>query len=51
MPLFPTLAVLLQAIPQIPSIPTGLEWMPIASLVVPALLLIALVYVGRKTTV
>ena len=51
MPLFPIPAVLLQSMPQVTSMPTGLEWMPIASIVVPALLIIFLVYYGRKTTV
>jgi hypothetical protein len=30
---------------------TGLEWMTIASIVIPALLLIVLMYVGSKQTV
>jgi len=30
---------------------TGLEWMTIASVVLPALLLVALAYVGRQSTV
>lgn len=34
-----------------PSMPTGLEWMPIASVVVPAVLLGVLVYLGGKNTV
>ncbi len=51
MPLFPLVTVLLQATPAVPSIPTGLEWMPVLSFLVPAVLLIVLVYIGRKTTV
>ena len=42
---------LLQASPSMESMPTGLEWMPIASVVVPAVLLAFLVYAGSKTTV
>lgn len=34
-----------------PSAPTGLEWMLIASVVVPAVLLVALVYLGSRRTV
>ncbi len=30
---------------------TGLEWMALAALLIPALLLVALVYVGAETTV
>lgn len=30
---------------------TGLEWMTIAAVVVPAVLLVALVYLGSKSTV
>jgi len=34
-----------------PSMPTGLEWMPIASVIVPAVLLAVLVYLGGRNTV
>lgn len=34
-----------------PSRATGLEWMPIASIIVPAVLLAVLVYMGSKNTV
>ena len=34
-----------------PSMATGLEWMPIASVIVPAVLLAVLVYLGGKSTV
>lgn len=34
-----------------PSMPTGLEWMVIASVLVPAVLLVVLVYLGGKNTV
>jgi len=30
---------------------TGLEWMTVAALVVPAILLVVLVYVGQKQTI
>lgn len=30
------------------SIPLGLEWMPIASIVVPAVLLVAIIYAGSR---
>jgi hypothetical protein len=30
------------------SIPLGLEWMPIASILVPAVLLVAIIYVGSR---
>lgn len=30
---------------------TGLEWMALAALLIPALLLVALVYLGSETTV
>lgn len=33
------------------SMPTGLEWMAIASIVVPAILLIVLIYLGSENTV
>ena len=33
------------------SMATGLEWMPIASVIVPAVLLAVLVYLGGKNTV
>ncbi len=32
------------------SMPTGLEWLPIASVLVPAALLIVLVYLARRAT-
>ncbi len=34
-----------------PSMPTGLEWMVIASVLVPAVLLVVLVYLGGKNAV
>lgn len=34
-----------------PSMPTGLEWMVIASVLVPAVLLVVLAYLGGKNTV
>lgn len=34
-----------------PSMPTGLEWMAIASILVPAVLLVVLVYLNGKKTV
>jgi hypothetical protein len=40
--------VLLQGIS---SAPTGLEWMVMASIIVPAVLLIVLIYLGRKSAV
>lgn len=30
------------------SIPLGLEWMPIASVIVPAVLLVAIIYAGHR---
>ena len=30
--------------------PTGLEWLPIASVLVPAVLLIVLIYLARRAT-
>ena len=35
----------------LPSSPTGLEWMPIASVVVPAVLLVLLVWLGQRRRV
>lgn len=35
----------------LPSSPTGLEWMPIASVIVPAVLLVALIYLGSRRRV
>lgn len=35
----------------IESAPTGLEWMTIASVVVPALLLVVILYLGSRRTV
>ncbi|MDQ7039405.1 MAG: hypothetical protein Q9M35_00500 [Rhodothermus sp.] len=32
------------------SMPTGLEWLPIASVLVPAVLLIVLVYLARRAS-
>ncbi|SHK21045.1 hypothetical protein [Rhodothermus profundi] len=32
------------------SMPTGLEWLPIASVLVPAALLGLLIYLGRRAT-
>lgn len=45
------LALLPQAAESYPSMSTGLEWMPIASVIVPAILLAVLVYLGGKNTV
>lgn len=44
------LGVLLQARP-LESMPTGLEWMVWASVLVPAFLLVVLIYIGNKNTV
>ncbi len=46
-----TLLPLLQASSSMQSMATGLEWMPIASVIVPAVLLAVLVYIGSQTTV
>ena len=51
-----TVMLLLSLLPQAtepayPSMPTGLEWMPIASVIVPAVLLAMLIYLGSKNTV
>ena len=55
MPLLLALASALQqsssASPSPASAPTGLEWMPIASVVVPAVLLVVLVWWGRRSRV
>ena len=48
-PMLAPLAPLQEAVPE--SMTTGLEWMPIASFIVPALLLLVIFYIGRKTTV
>ncbi len=32
------------------SMPTGLEWLPIASVLVPTVLLIVLIYLARRAT-
>jgi hypothetical protein len=46
------LAALLQSSSSsLPSAPTGLEWMPIASIVVPAVLLVVLVWLGQRRRV
>jgi hypothetical protein len=45
------LALLPQAAESYPSMSTGLEWMPIASVIVPAVLLAVLIYMGTKNTV
>lgn len=45
------LALLQEAAPMPSSSPTGLEWMVVASVVVPAVLLAVLIYLGSKTTV
>lgn len=52
-PLTFTLMLLLQSAPFQSGAPlgTGLEWLTVASVLVPALVLIALVYQGRHTTV
>lgn len=40
-------------ISQLTDVPhgVGLEWMPIASIVIPALLLVAIIYLGSRNTV
>lgn len=43
--------VLLQDVSGIASAPTGLEWMVMASIIVPAVLLATLIYLGRKSAV
>ena len=47
------LAVLQRAASFLPDAPlgTGLEWMTIAAILLPALLLVLLVYVGQQNTV
>ena len=45
-----TLALLQQA-SEFSSAPTGLEWMVMASIIVPAVLLTVLIYLGRKSAV
>ena len=50
------LSMLIAALPQAASaqaesMPTGLEWMVIASVVVPAVLLAVLIYLGQRRTV
>lgn len=35
----------------VPAIPTGLEWMTVASVVVPAVLIAVLIYMGSRNTV
>ena len=42
---------LLQNTPDATSAPTGLEWMVMASVIVPAVLLAVLIYLGRKSAV
>jgi hypothetical protein len=42
---------LLQDASGIASAPTGLEWMVMASIIVPAVLLAVLIYLGRKSAV
>lgn len=44
------LGLLLQA-RQLESMPTGLEWMVWASVLVPAFLLAVIIYIGTKNTV
>ncbi len=44
------LGLLLQA-PTLESMPTGLEWMVWASVLVPAVLLVVIIYIGTKKTV
>ena len=52
MPLLLALMILLQRSSQeLPSQSTGLEWMPIASVVVPAILLVVLVWLGQRRRV
>ncbi len=47
-----TLLALLQEAPSTyASAPTGLEWMVVGSIVVPAVLLVAIIYLGSKSTV
>ncbi len=41
----------IQVNPPIEPAPTGLEWMVVASVVVPALLLVVLIYLGTRRTV
>lgn len=43
--------LLLQNAASYPSVSTGLEWMTVASVVVPAILLVVLIYLGSKKTV
>lgn len=45
------LPLLQTAEPTYTSMPTGLEWMVIGSVVIPAVLLAVLVYLGSKNTV
>ncbi len=53
-PMMATVIFLLALLPQgahADSMATGLEWMPIASVIVPAVLLAVLVYLGGRSTV
>ncbi len=45
----PDLLALIVALPQTPAVPHGIgrEWLPIASVLVPFLLLVIIIYAGR----
>jgi hypothetical protein len=49
--LIPALSVALAAPADLPSSGTGLEWMTVASVVVPAVLIVVLVWLGTRKTV
>jgi uncharacterized protein (TIGR03382 family) len=51
MPALTALATFVWQSSSLPSAPTGLEWMPIASVIVPAVLLVVLVWLGRRRRV
>ena len=53
MPLLFALTTFLQqsSSPSLPTSPTGLEWMPVASIIVPAVLLLVLVWWGQRSRV
>ena len=44
-------AILQQSSPSVTSAPTGLEWMTVASVVVPAVLLLVIVWLGQRSRV
>ena len=46
-----TLALLAQISPELLEYGTGREWMPLVSLLVPAVLLIAIIWLGSRNTV